>query len=109
MSQPAPGCDGTTYEILKAGNGKEITAGCTATVHALGVIKESGKKFWSTEDPGQKAFSYQAGVGKVIKGLDQGCLGMKIGEERKLTIPGHEGYKYIQDTLEFTLKCLAVE
>ena len=118
MSQPAPGCDGTTYEILKAGNGKEITAGCTATVHALGVIKESGKKFWSTEDPGQKAFSYQAGVGKVIKGWDQGCLGMKIGEERKLTIPGHEGYGAggfpawgipPNDTLEFTLKCLAVE
>ena len=118
MSQPAPGCDGTTYEILKAGNGKEITAGCTATVHALGVIKESGKKFWSTEDPGQKAFSYQAGVGKVIKGWDQGCLGMKIGEERKLTIPGHEGYGAggfpawgipPNGTLEFTLKCLAVE
>ena len=28
----------------------------------------------------------------VIKGWDQGCLGMKIGEQRKLTIPGHEGY-----------------
>merc|ERR1712204_147423 len=35
---------------------------------------------------------YQAGVGKVITGWDQGCLGMKIGEERKLVIPAAEGY-----------------
>ena len=92
MAQPAPGCNGTTYEILTEGNGTAITKGCTATVHALGVVKESGKKFWSTEDPGQSAFSYRAGVGKVIKGWDQGCLGMKVGEQRKLTIPGDEGY-----------------
>ena len=26
-------------------------------------------------------FKYQAGVGKVIKGWDQGCLGMKVGEK----------------------------
>lgn len=63
MGTPAPGCNGTTYEILKHGEGKEITKGCTATVHALGVIKETGKKFWSTKDPGQEPFSYQAGVG----------------------------------------------
>merc|ERR1712070_90017 len=66
--------------------------GCTATVHALGVIKESGNKFWSTKDPGQQPFTYNAGVGGVIKGWDQGCLGMKGGEVRKLMIPAEEGY-----------------
>ena len=50
------------------------------------------KQFWCTKDAGQKPFSYQAGVGGVIKGWDQGCLGMAVGETRKLTIPGHEGY-----------------
>merc|ERR1712008_601659 len=30
--------------------------------------------------------------GKVITGWDQGCLGMSIGEERKLIIPANEGY-----------------
>ena len=39
---------------------------------------ETGAKFWSTKDPGQQPFSYQAGVGKVITGWDQGCLGMKV-------------------------------
>ena len=49
------------------------------TVHATGVVKETGKRFWSTKDPGQQPFSYQAGVGQVIKGWDQGLLGMQIG------------------------------
>ena len=35
---------------------------------------------------------YTAGVGGVIKGWDQGCLGMKLGEVRQLTIPADEGY-----------------
>ena len=50
-----------------------------------GVVQESGKKFWSTKDPGQQPFSYQAGVGQVIKGWDQGLLGMRLGEERQVT------------------------
>ena len=49
-------------------------------------------QFWDTKDPDQKPFSYQAGVGGVITGWDQGCLGMKMGEIRKLEIPGNEGY-----------------
>ena len=49
-------------------------------------MKETGKKFWSTKDPGQQPFSYQAGVGGVITGWDQGCLGMKVGETRLLEV-----------------------
>ena len=89
---PAPGCNGTTFKTVKAGSGGTISAGATVTVHATGVVKETGKKFWSTKDPGQQPFSYQAGVGGVIKGWDQGCLGMQVGEERLLEIPAHEGY-----------------
>jgi len=32
------------------------------------------------------------GVGSVITGWDQGLLGMKLREERKLVIPADEGY-----------------
>ena len=31
-------------------------------------------------------------IGQVIVGWDQGLLGMQIGEQRKLIIPGNEGY-----------------
>jgi len=69
-----------------------VEKGDTVTVHATGIVKETGKKFWSTKDSGQSAFTYQAGVGRVITGWDQGCLGAKIGEVRKLDIPAKEGY-----------------
>ncbi|CAE6935151.1 LPA3 [Symbiodinium sp. CCMP2592] len=94
LTQAIPGCK-TTYEVLKEGSGAVIQARSNATVHATGVVKESGKKFWSTKDPGQQPFSYQAGVGKVIKGWDQGCLGMK---ERKLIIPADEAAFNLTDS-----------
>ena len=62
------------------------------TVHATGIIEETGKQFWSTRDLGQRPFTYRAGVGGVIKGWDQGCLGMKYGEARQLYIPPEDGY-----------------
>merc|ERR1712070_84552 len=92
MTTPAPGCNGTAYTILKPGQGPAVAQGNTVTVHATGVVKETGKKFWSTKDPGQEPFTYQAGVGQVIKGWDQGLLGMTVGEERQVIIPAHEGY-----------------
>uniref|UniRef100_A0A0G4H779 peptidylprolyl isomerase n=1 Tax=Chromera velia CCMP2878 TaxID=1169474 RepID=A0A0G4H779_9ALVE len=83
----------TTYEVLKAGEGSAtVLKGSTVTVHATGNVEDPPKKFWSTKDPGQKPFTYSAGVGGVITGWDQGCLGMKVGEVRKLRIPHDEGY-----------------
>lgn len=93
MAQPAPNCKGTTFEIKKAGNGgKAIAKGSNATVHATGVVLETGKKFWSTKDPGQQPFSYQAGVGGVIKGWDLAIMDMREGEARRLVIPAALGY-----------------
>ena len=65
--------------LAEEGSGKEVAKGAKVTVHATGVVKETGKKFWSTKDPGQEPFTYNAGVGQVIKGWDQGLLGMKLG------------------------------
>eukprot|EP00392_Amoebophrya_sp_AT5.2_P006859 g6871.t1 len=117
MPTTIPGYD-TVYEVLRSGNGAAVAKGAEVTVHATGVVKETGKKFWSTKDPGQQPFTYQAGVGKVITGWDQGLLGMKIAEERKLTIPAHEGYGAggfpawgipPNGTLEFTLEVLTIK
>jgi len=82
----------TTYEILKEGTGPIVSKGQKVKVHAKGVVEESSYKFWSTKDAGQQPFEYKAGVGSVITGWDQGCLGMRVGETRKLRIPHHEGY-----------------
>merc|ERR1711920_788218 len=104
--------------IQRDGDGRQvIQKGCTATVHATGTVEETGKKFWSTKDPGQQPFTYQAGVGKVITGWDQGCLGMSVGEVRSLRIPADEGYGAggfpawgipPGATLVFELECLKV-
>jgi U3 small nucleolar RNA-associated protein 21 len=65
MATKLPGYE-TTVMTVKEGSGAKIAKGDRATVHATGVVKETGKKFWSTKDPGQEPFSYQAGVGQVL-------------------------------------------
>ena len=59
----------TTYEILSPGQGAAVAKGATVTVHATGVVQETGKKFWSTKDEGQQPFTYQAGVGRDRVGM----------------------------------------
>merc|ERR1712048_798395 len=89
--QKIPGYD-TTYDIIRTGSGRKVEKSNQVTVHATGVVRETGKKFWSTKDPGQEPFTFKAGLGLVITGWDQGVLGMLLHEERKLIIPAHEGY-----------------
>ena len=117
MSTQIPGY-ATKYTVLKSGEGAAVAKGKTVTVHATGVVQETGKTFWSTKDPDQEPFTYQAGVGQVITGWDQGILGMTLGEERELTIPAHEGYGAKGfpawgippgGTLRFTLEVLSIE
>merc|ERR1712086_510960 len=82
----------TTYKVVTEGAGDKVVAkNSKVKVHATGTVIETDKKFWSTKDKGQQPFEYTAGVGGVIKGWDQGCLGMKLGEVRQLTIPADEG------------------
>ncbi|KAJ7295692.1 hypothetical protein O6H91_Y170400, partial [Diphasiastrum complanatum] len=42
------------------------------------------QKFWSTKDPGQKPFQFKIGQGSVIRGWDEGVLGMQLGEIAQL-------------------------
>ncbi len=52
----------------------------------------NGKKFDSSYDHGGEPFKFTLGKGEVIKGWDQGVVGMKIGGKRRLRIPSDLGY-----------------
>ncbi len=77
-------------EDIKIGTGEEAVSGKKVTVDYLGTL-ENGTKFDSSYDRKQP-FSFNLGVGEVIKGWDLGVSGMKVGGKRRLTIPPDLGY-----------------
>ena len=79
-------------ETLIAGNGDAIKSGQQATVNYVGVLFKDGKEFDSSWGKGKQPFQFALGSGQVIPGWDQGVLGMKVGERRRLTIPAALAY-----------------
>src|SRR6266545_4160018 len=81
---------GLQYEEICIGKGASPKPGQTVIVHYTGTLTD-GKKFDSSRDKNQP-FSFQIGVGQVIKGWDEGVMSMKVGGKRKLIIPSELGY-----------------
>jgi FKBP-type peptidyl-prolyl cis-trans isomerase FkpA len=79
------------------GTGPEAKAGMDVLVHYTGWLYDKdasdqhGKKFDSSRDAGAP-FSFRLGAGHVIKGWDQGVVGMRVGGTRTLLIPAALGY-----------------
>jgi len=76
---------GVVKEVVKTGNGPTPKKGQKITVHCTGIVQQSNKKFWSTKDPGQQPFSFNVGLGSVIRGWDEGIITMQLGEQARLT------------------------
>ncbi|MEL4895919.1 FKBP-type peptidyl-prolyl cis-trans isomerase [Crocosphaera sp. Alani8] len=81
---------GLKYIDIKTGEGESPQKGKTVTVHYTGTL-DNGKKFDSSRDRNQP-FSFPIGVGRVIKGWDEGVASMKVGGQRILIIPSELGY-----------------
>jgi FKBP-type peptidyl-prolyl cis-trans isomerase FkpA len=82
----------------KLGTGAEAVSGKNVQVHYTGwhyrplATGGKGRKFDSSRDPGRDPLDFAVGTGRVIKGWDQGLLGMKVGGKRTLIIPSHLAY-----------------
>lgn len=81
---------GVRYVDLKPGTGDEAREGKILEVHYIGRL-EDGSKFDSTQDCTQP-LTLRLGAGDVIKGLDEGLVGMKVGGKRRLAIPPELGF-----------------
>jgi FKBP-type peptidyl-prolyl cis-trans isomerase len=85
---------GLQYWDIKVGTGATAAAGQNVKVQYTGWLT-TGKKFDSSV--GGPPFTFQLGAGQVIKGWDEGVVGMKVGGKRQLKIPpqlayGEKGY-----------------
>lgn len=89
--QELPEVKELTAQILQQGVGeRQVKAGDEITVHYTGVLLD-GTKFDSSVDRGEP-FKLTIGVGQVISGWDQGVIGMKVGEMRRLNVPAEFAY-----------------
>lgn len=67
-----------------------VEAGDTVVVHYIGKVPD-GTVFDASWEGGEPV-SFPIGVGQVIPGWDQGLLGAKIGERRRLVIGSDNAY-----------------
>ncbi|MEK7101754.1 MAG: FKBP-type peptidyl-prolyl cis-trans isomerase [Patescibacteria group bacterium] len=78
-----------TDEVV--GTGAVATAGDSVTVNYVGSLT-NGTVFDASANHGNTGFTFNLGAGQVIKGWDQGIVGMKEGGKRKLVIPASLAY-----------------
>jgi peptidylprolyl isomerase len=97
------------------GTGETAAAGDHITVHYVGTLVD-GTEFDSSRKR-NRPLDFMLGRGQVIKGWDEGVVGMKVGGRRTLTIPpslayGARGQPPVipgDATLKFEVELLGVE
>lgn len=97
---PLEGIKGTNNSALEQPSTSQNTMdtvaknGDTLVMNYTGRLTD-GTVFDSNVDPKFShvtPFEFKLGAGQVIKGWDEGLLGMKVGEKKTLTIPPEKGY-----------------
>jgi FKBP-type peptidyl-prolyl cis-trans isomerase FkpA len=91
MQQTASGLQ---YDDTQVGTGASPQRGQTCKMHYTGWLwfdGAKGAKFDSSHDRG-RPFEFPLGMGRVIKGWDEGVASMKVGGKRTLLIPPALGY-----------------
>ncbi|TEB29340.1 peptidyl-prolyl cis-trans isomerase [Coprinellus micaceus] len=106
---------GVSIERISPGDGKTIPQkGDKVSIHYTGTLTD-GKKFDSSRDRGVP-FDTEIGVGKVIRGWDEGVLQLTLGEKATLLVTpdwayGSRGFPPVippNATLKFEVELIAV-
>jgi FKBP-type peptidyl-prolyl cis-trans isomerase FkpA len=82
--------EGVTVQEVNVGQGAVAESGDVLTVHYIGKLAD-GRVFESSLDT-NTPFTFTIGRGGVIRGWDEGLLGMRVGGKRILTITPSYGY-----------------
>jgi FKBP-type peptidyl-prolyl cis-trans isomerase len=85
QTTPTPRSDGLQWTDVRLGSGTAATAGKVLTIQYT-LWLDDGTRIDSSADHGN-SFSFTLGKGAVIRGLDEGLAGMRVGGVRWLTVP----------------------
>lgn len=105
---------GISYKDLKKGSGKAIKYGSKVSVHYI--LKNLKGEIFEDSYKSNLPLSFTVGSDAVVKGLDEGVVGMKVGGHRIITIPpelGFQGRNILSndksDTIIIEVEILTVE
>ena len=94
---------GLEYKDLKVGSGSEAQLGDIALIHFVGWLDEKGQQGKEIYNSRMKRepTSFVIGTDKVMKGWNEGVIGMRVGGTRLLRIPPELGYgaKAVEDVV----------
>ncbi len=76
---------GLQYYVITKGTGAQVQKGQTVTIHYTGYFSD-GKIFDSSVERSEP-ITFQAGMGQMIKGFDEGLLLMHQGDKIRFVIP----------------------
>ena len=97
-TSPSPSTGSAPYSQtdLRVGTGAEATVGRRATVNYTLWLYDSGraenKGTLVESSVGRQPFVFTLGAGQVIRGWDQGVVGMRVGGSRRLVLPPELAY-----------------
>mmetsp|Transcript_15500 Transcript_15500/g.41558 ORF Transcript_15500/g.41558 Transcript_15500/m.41558 type:complete len:261 (-) Transcript_15500:66-848(-) len=89
--------DGVKYKLMKAGpgTGDAVDSGRTVTVDMnAAALNLNGKRFFSTSLPDgtPDPLTWRIGDGRAVPGLEEGMMGMRKGDVRRIIVPADRGY-----------------
>jgi len=94
-ASPSPSVPFTQTDVV-VGTGADAISGASVTVNYTGWLYDASKAdhkgLQFDTSIGKTAFTFTLGVGQVIRGWDQGVVGMKVGGTRRLVIPPSLAY-----------------